>query len=482
VGGGLSGLATAVALLSVPDGPSVELWERRAVLGGRAASSPGEHGEPVDNCQHVLMGCCTSLWDFYGRLGVRERIRWVRRLNFLDREGGLSTISGARLPAPLHLLPSLLQFGALGAGEKLAIARAMAVIARTSPEAAAALEAMPFSDWLRRMRQPPKAVSRFWRVVLVSALNEELARASTTAAFQIFRDGFLRHPRGYTVGIPTVPLGQLYEAPIARCFAAARSPRSAAGRLCLRMGARELVVEGGVVRGVRAADGTMAEAEHVVAAVPFDALAKLLPERWIGSEHGGEGPALLRNLARLSHSPITAVHLWFDRPVTSLDHAVLLDRPVQWMFNKTIDYGLDPERESYLGLVTSASREWLPVPSGEILGVVRREVEEAFPGAREARLVRSAVVKEAKATFSVAPGVEALRPACRSPIRNLWLAGDWTQTGWPATMEGAVRSGYRCAEEIMAALGRPTRFVAPDGVIDMEHCDAEDAVSEPAVV
>jgi zeta-carotene desaturase len=326
------------------------------------------------------------------------------------------------------------------------------------------LDGVAFADWLARKRQPRGAVERFWRVILVSALNEELEQISTAAAFQVFREGFLSHPRAYEMGVPRVPLGELYEAPIARSFAGGR------GRLRLRTGVREILVEDGAVRGVRAADGEVYPAEHVVAAVPFDGLLKLLPQRWTRTE-----PAFA-NLARLEHSPITAVHLWLDRPVTDLDHAVLLDRPVQWMFNKTVDYGLDPARESYLGLVTSASREWLPLPSHDILAIARREVEEALPGAREARLTRTAVVKEAKATFSIAPGTEALRPFhYSSPIRNLWLAGDWTRTGWPATMEGAVRSGYRCAEEIVRELGRragggiarQTPISVRDGVIDI---------------
>jgi squalene-associated FAD-dependent desaturase len=454
LGGGLAGLAAAVALLDAPDRPSVELFERRGVLGGRAASSPGEDGALVDNCQHVLMRCCTNLWDFYGRLGVQSRIRFIRRLNFLRRDGRLATLSGARLPAPLHLAPSFLGFGALGPADRLCVARALLGMARTPPKQIAALEGMPFTEWLRADRQTPSAIARFWRVVLVSALNEELEYASTAAAFQVFRAGFLVHPRAYEVGIPTVPLGELYAAPIERYFA------GHGAALRLRTGVSGIVVEDGAVRGVRAGDGALVPAEHVIAAVPFDGLLKLLPPELAARE------PCFRRLEELTYSPITAVHLWYDRPVTCLDHAVLLDRTLQWMFNKTLDYGLDPERESYLGLVVSASRDWLPRPRAEILEVARREVEEAFPRAREAHLTRWAIVKEAKATFSIRPGAEARRPPARTPIRGLWLAGDWTRTGWPATMEGAVRSGYRCAEEILATLGQPWQIMRPDGVFE----------------
>jgi squalene-associated FAD-dependent desaturase len=452
VGGGLAGLAAAVALLDAPDGPSVELWERRAVLGGRAASSPGQDGALVDNCQHVLMRCCTNLWDFYGRLGVQNRLRFLRRIRFLGKDGRLSTLAPSALPAPWHLAPAFLRFGALTLRDKLAVARAMAAIARASEKTVRSLEGVPFDRWLAEMRQTPGAIARFWRVVLVSALNEELENTSTEAAFQIFRLGFLSHPRAFEVGIPTAPLGELYEAPIHCRFQSDRA------MLRLQSGVRAIVMEGGDVRGVQASDGTVFPADHVVAAVPFDALGKLLPAELVRDE------PYFRPLSDLEHSPIAAVHLWYDRRVTELDHAVLLDRTLQWMFNKTIDYGLDPDRETYLGLVVSAARDWMPLPSSEIRAIAVREVEEAFPAAREARLVRSAVVKEAKATFSIRPGTASLRPASRSPIRGLWLAGDWTDTGWPATMEGAVRSGYRCAEGILADCGRPRTLLVPDGV------------------
>jgi squalene-associated FAD-dependent desaturase len=461
LGGGLAGLATAVALLDVPGGPSVELRERRAVLGGRAASSPGQDGALVDNCQHVLMRCCTNLWDFYGRLGVQSRIRFLRRLTFLGKDGQISTLAPSALPAPWHLLPAFVRFAALGARDKLAIARALATIARASEKSIRSLEGLPFDHWLQEMRQTPRAIERFWRVILVSALNEEIEQMSTEAAFQIFRLGFLRHPRAYEVGIPTVPLGELYEAPIRRRF----QDRRAA--LHLRSGVQAIVVKDGAVCGVQVSDTSASDgpaskesfipADHVVAAVPFDALPKLLPEEYRRCD-------AFRPLTALSHSPIAAVHLWYDRPVTDLDHAVLLDRTLQWMFNKTVDYGLDPERECYLGLVVSAARAWMPLPSSDILAAAQAEVAEAFPATRKARLLRSAVVKEAKATFSISPGVAALRPSHHTPVRGLWLAGDWTDTGWPATMEGAVRSGYRCAEEILSASGSPRSLLRPEGV------------------
>ena len=148
--------------------------------------------------------------------------------------------------------------------------------------------------------------------------------------------------------------------------------------------------------------------------------------------------------------------------MTALDHAVLLDRPIQWMFNKTRNYGRAENDGSYLGLVVSASREWLRQPRREILACAEQEVREAFPQAAGARVVKSAVIKEARATFSATPGIDALRPEPETPLPGLLLAGDWVRTGWPATMEGAVRSGYQAAERILAAEGRPVSLVQPD--------------------
>ena len=441
LGGGLAGLAAAVTLAA--EGFRVSVHERRPVLGGRASSSPtGEGEEAVDNCQHVLMRCCTTLWDFYGRIGVQQKIRFSDRITFLERSGVPSVLTGAPLPAPLHLGPSFLRFHALGAADKLAVARALAAMltGRVGKE----VEEQPIGDWLRRRGQTERALAHFWRPVLVSALNEEPESTAAHYAFHLFRQGFLGHRRAFEIGVPTVPLGELYSEPVPRYLAARGS------QVHLRARVDRIRVRDGAAAGVVLADGTEQAADYVVSAVPWHALPPLLPTRLVEYE------PYFANLRWLKGSPITAVHVWFDRPITAPEHCVLLDREVQWIFNKST-----PGGNAYLGLVVSASYDWLPQSRAQILAAAMRDMEAALPAARGVPVVRAAVIKEPNATFSPAPGSEEWRPRPVSPVPRLLVAGDWTRTGWPATMESAVRSGYQCAEAILVAEGRPRSLVPP---------------------
>jgi zeta-carotene desaturase len=440
VGGGLAGLSAAVVLAE--EGFRVVVHERRPVLGGRASSSPtGEGEEAVDNCQHVLMRCCTALWDFYGRIGVQSKIRFSNRITFLERSGAASILTAAPLPVPLHLGPSFLRFHALSAGEKLSVTRALTAI--LTHRAGKGAEEETMAHWLRRHGQSDRAVDHFWQPVLVSALNEEPGRIAAHYAFFLLREGFLGHRQSFEIGVPTVPLGELYSDPVPR-FLATRG-----GEVQLRSRVVQVGIVDGAAGGILLADGTELPADYVIAAAPWHALPALLPEAAAREPY-------FASLHHLEGSPIAAVHLWFDRPIPAPEHCVLLDREVQWVFNKST-----PGGNAYFGLVVSASRAWLPQTRAQILAAAQQDLEEALPAVRSAAVVRAAVIKEPYATFSPAPGAEALRPGPISPVPRLLVAGDWTRTGWPATMESAVRSGYQCAEAILAAEGRPRSLVPP---------------------
>lgn len=445
IGAGLAGLAAASSLAE--RGFHVRLLERKSIPGGRASSYDAQDtGETVDNCQHILMRCCTSLWQFYGQAGVQDQIRWTDRLRFLEPNGRISTLGGSRLPAPFHLMPSFFRLRFLGPADKWAIAGALMRMLRSrSPGNPRAGADVLMTDWLRASRQTPRAVERFWRPILVSALNEEPERCSARYAFQIFRQGFLAHPHAYEMGVPCRPLRDLYGSCVA-------SIQRRGGDVSFRTSVRQFRREGSRVSGVDLSDGSV-EADYVVSAVPFDEVGPL-----VGN---GAADGFFRRWEPMEVSPISAVHLWWDRPVTEMPHAALLDRQVQWMFNKTRDFARD-EPGTYMGLVVSASRDWLGRSRREILEIAEREVREAFPATEGAQVIKSAVIKEARATFSPVPGVDDLRPPPETPISNLFLAGDWVRNGWPATMEAAVRSGYHAAERILVAEGRPETLVAPD--------------------
>jgi squalene-associated FAD-dependent desaturase len=403
-GGGLAGLATAAALGSA--GYDIDLFEARPFLGGRATSYE-IGGETIDNCQHILLRCCVNLIDFYRRLGVADRIDWHRTFYFIEPGGRISTLGAGVLPRPLHFTESFLRASWLSLTEKIALGRALLALERER-RSRRDLDRITMLDWLREKAQPPRVIERFWRQVLVSAVNEELDRMAAVHGFQVLWLGFLSRRDAYEMGIPATPLADLYSAESWK-----RIPNV---RLHTRAKVESIGEDGAVVHGERrTADFYVnALAEH-----PFDV------------------------------SPITGIHLWFDRPVTDLPHGTLLDRTMQWFFNKN--------GGRYLQLVVSASRSLLETPRAEVLELALRELGEFLPAARNAKIEKAHVVKEARATFSALPGVERLRPDVRTASPRLFRAGDWTRTGWPATMEGAVRSGYLAAEAIS---GR--RFLIPD--------------------
>ena len=449
VGAGLAGLAAGCALSEA--GFAVTVFERRPYVGGRASSyqHPGT-GEVVDNCQHVLLGCCTNLLEFYRRTGVGDKIRWYDRLTFLEPGGRASEIGTSGLPAPLHTAPSFLSAACLGVSDKIAISRAMLALIPSTP----ADEGRSFLDWLRQHGQTERAIERFWKTVLVSALNEDLDRVSVSYAAQVFRESFLKSAEAGRMGVPSVPLTELYSA-------AAEYIRIRRGEIRLRASVDSFRADGSSV--TLCSGGQEQSFNYAVFAVPFDVLARVLPKV-------REAQPLANMLEQFETSPITGIHLWFDREISELDHAVLLDRTIQWMFHKSrllaSMRGSEPQsgqKPSYVELVVSSSKSLVEKSRNEIIEMALRELREFFPGARDAQLVKSTVIKEMNATYSPKPGVDLYRPANVTPWPQVFLAGDWTATGWPATMEGAVRSGYLAAEALARAAGRSeAKFLVPD--------------------
>jgi squalene-associated FAD-dependent desaturase len=433
-GGGLAGLAGGCALAEA--GFRVTLFERRPYLGGRASSyqHPGT-GEIVDNCQHVLLGCCTNLLDFYRRAGVQNKIRWYEKLTFLEPGGRASVIAPSALPAPLHTAPAFLRADCLGFSDKLAIGRAMAVLAPAMPQD----NGESFLDWLKRHGQTEQAIERFWKTILVSALNEDLDHVSVQYAAQVVRESFLKSAGAGVMGIPTVPLTELYGT-------AGDYIRARGGDIQFRVGVESF-------RGDRAQVWVTANAQeqkfdYLMLAVPFDVLGRILPDDPSSS-------LLSAAVAQFTTSPITGIHLWFDRQISDLDHAVLLDRTIQWMFHKSrIIEGRDNGGGSYVELVVSCSRSLIEKSKTEIVDLALKEVQEFFPETREAKLLKSTVIKEVHATYSPRPGIDGQRPKPATVWPRVFLAGDWTATGWPATMEGAVRSGYLAAEALARSAGQ----------------------------
>jgi squalene-associated FAD-dependent desaturase len=440
IGGGLAGLAAATAL--APRGFQVAVLESRSRLGGRAGSfHDAASGQLLDTCQHVSMGCCTNFTHFCRTVGIAHLLQPQPCLYFMTPDGRLSRFRADALPAPLHLARSFCGTHYLSYGEKLRIAWGLFRLQRVKTD-----EDPPFLDWLLRHRQTPRTVERFWGVVLTSALNEVPERMGLRYARKVFVDGFLRHRRGFTVELPSVPLGRFYGEELQHWMGQHHV------QLRLNTAAKSIHVADGRVQQLELRQGDLLAADWYIAAVPFDRLLDLLPAEVV------EAYPYFHNLKRLETSPITSVHLWYDRPVMELPHVVLVDCVGQWVFNR----GEVSPGEHYLQVVVSAARQFRGLGHDEVQRRLVMELAHLFPPAVPTALLRARVVTEQGATFSAVAGVDQWRPAQTSPLGNLFTAGDWTATGWPATMEGAIRSGYRAAEALLQRTGSDVKLVLPD--------------------
>jgi len=444
IGAGVAGMSAACALAEA--GLHVQLVERRSYLGGRASSylHPGVN-EVIDNCQHVLFGCCTNLVGFYRRIGVADRIYWTSDMTMIEPGGRRSDLGPGWLPAPLHGLPKLLSAHAFSLADKLALARAFAVLMRPVP--ADSTESL--GAWLRRNGQTQGALDRFWRLVIASALNAEIDSIAMPYAAKVIRELFMNSAFAGSMGMSRLPLSELYTG--VEQFIAQRG-----GSLRLNTNLEGAAWDEAARQWTIRTRTCELTSDFAIVALPFEATQNLLPH--LPEAEGKD--KLARQIEQHEHWPICSVHLWFDRAITDLDHAVLLDREIHWMYNQS---RLQTGRGGhYIELVVSATRAFAALPRDAAIQQALTELAEFFPLVKEAKLEKVALIKEVRATFGVPPGIDASRPTAVSPWPNLFLAGDWVQTGWPSTMESAARSGHLAAEALCAACGEPQRILNPD--------------------
>lgn len=439
VGGGLAGLAAAVRLTEA--GREVVLIESKRKLGGRATSFVDPRsGEMLDNCQHVLMGSCTNLLDLYGRLGVLDLIEWHRTIWWANPPSDPDEMTPGALPAPAHFTRSFLRMRFLGLEDKRAVARAMWRLIRLGREGRERWKGQSFGAFLDETRQTERARSHFWEPVIISACNMPCARTEASLAMYVFQAGFLQDSWSPVMGLSVRPLVELYDP--AQQFIESRG-----GAMRLGVSALSLSFDGTRVRGVVTDEG-MVEASAVITAVPPDRLAKLCSGTLTSAD------VRLGRLDEIAFSPILGVHLAFDAPIMETPHLVLPGRDTQWLFRKD----RDAQGRHRVHAVISAADSWMDLEERAIVDRVMRDVHWALPRARGLQPVAFRAVKEKRATFAGVPGIDALRPKARRDgvrggVENLFLAGDWCATGWPATMEGAVRSGYLASAAVCGRSG-----------------------------
>ena len=427
-------------------GLRVQLVERRGYLGGRASSylHPGVN-EVIDNCQHVLFGCCTNLVGFYKRIGVADRIFWTSEMTMIEPGGRRSLLGPSGLPAPLHGLPNLLSAHAFSLADKFALARAFTALMRPVP----AYSRESLGAWLKRHGQTQGALERFWRLVIASALNADIEYIAMPYAAKVIRELFMNSALAGSMGMSTVPLSELYAG-------VAPYVEERGGSVHLNAFLESASWDEGRAQwSLRTRSGELTS-DYLVVALPFEATAQLLPQ--MPAVEGRQ--ELAEKIEQHEHWPICSVHLWFDREITDLDHAVLLDREIHWMYNQS---RLQKRKGThYIELVASAARAFAALPRDEAIKQALAELAEFFPLVKEAKLEKVALVKEVRATFGVPPGIDAARPKAASPWPHCFLAGDWTATGWPSTMESAARSGHLAAEALCHTMGEARTFLDPD--------------------
>jgi squalene-associated FAD-dependent desaturase len=438
VGGGLAGIAAALSCAR--KGAEVTLLESRGRLGG-AVYSFERDGVRLDNGQHVFLRCCVAYRELLGELGAESKVTVQDRLAIavLAPGGRRAWLRRSGLPAPLHLAGSVLRYPYLSVAERLSVARAMQALRRVDVDDPAH-DAVPFGDWLRDHGQSPAAVEAIWELIVRPTINLRVDDASLAQAAQVFQVGLLSDADAADVGYATVPLSEIHDR-------AARSALERAGaRVRLRTGASAIAAEaaGGFRLSLTGGAEPLA-ADAVVLAVPPSRASQLLP--------AGSGVDL-ESLEALGTSPIVNLHVTLDRRVLDVPFAAAIGSPLQWIFDRTDPAGDEAGAGQHLAITLSAADEELPMTAEALRARCEEALPALLPAARDARIVRFSVTREHAATFRASPGSRARRPGAATALPGLALAGSFTNTGWPATMEGAVRSGRAAAREVLSG-GRP---------------------------
>ena len=387
------------------------------------------------------MGCCTYYLDLLRAFGVCSQTFLQDRLEVeVVRDGKRGVLSSAPLLGALHLLPSLIRYPHLGPGDKLLALYALARAKLTDrSRQAGELDGETFYDWLKRHRQTDAAIENLWNLVVLPTLNDDVRHVSADMALMVIQVGLLGGPSDAAIGYSRVGLTSLVDAP-ARRWLEGRS-----GVVVSGASVRALRIENGRASHVELASGRLLHGAAYVSALPPEELLRILPQEVAG------GP-FFSAITHHTYSPIVGVHLWYDRPVMEQDFVAFLDSPIQWVFNRSKIEGSSNSNGQHVCISISEASEIVDRPNQELRSMFVREMEKLFPRAREACIRRFRVIKERRATFRCVPGIAGRRPPPLTPIPNLFLAGEWTDTGWPSTMEGAVRSGVLAADALASRL------------------------------
>jgi squalene-associated FAD-dependent desaturase len=434
IGGGFAGLSAGVALAE--KGFRVAVLESKPALGGRAYSfADSESGDLVDNGQHVLMGCYTEALDFLARIGAAGDLVFHQDLEIemLDRGGAGATLRTARLPGPFHMSTGLLQYRHLTIGQRFRVLTGGLKLLAMQRRDLSMLQKMTVAQLMDALGQGDRAREAFWYPLSIATLNDEPEVSSAALLAEVLKRGFFSKRSDSAFVYSRVGLSELY------CTRAAAYIERRGGSVTTHSVVDSIEIENGNAARVKLRDGSRLGAANIICAVPSRQVARLLPSAL-------RGDRVFAPIAELQSSPIICVHAWFDRDITDAAFVGFIGTTTQWLFNKRRIFELHGERHpGYLSFVISGARKLVDRSNEELLEIVRNDLTAMIPSSSQAKLVRALVLKEKHATMAPSPDTFRLRPTTRTPIANLFLAGDWVQTGLPATIESAVISGRAAA-------------------------------------
>jgi len=441
IGGGLAGLAAAVDLSSRH--VRVLVLEQRPHLGGRTYSFVDETtGDTVDNGQHLMMGCYHATRWLLSTIGSDHlaALQPELHIDFLHPVRGASALHCPRLPAPLHLLAGLLSLRNLSLADRLRLLRVGFEIRKPPSEIEPRIASLTVRQWLDQLGQSDENKKYLWDIIAVGSLNDDPSDVSALLFYRVLRSAFLGDRSNSSLLVPKAGLSELFVKPCVDFI------RAHGGEIITGCGVDESLFEGNRLEGVRSSDGRIRNAGAFISAIPWYAASPLFSTasgkyRWYVNGH-------------LQSSPIVTINVWFDRIVMEQEFVALLDSRIHWVFNKSRIYGSTTEKRQYLSMVISGAGALMGEDSSNLVGSALLELGKVLPRVKQANIVHSLVIKEKRATFSPRPDVESHRPSCATKFKNLFLAGDWTDTGYPATIEGAVLSGRKAAEAAANVLKR----------------------------
>ncbi len=430
IGGGFSGLAAGIELSE--RGFAVTLLERRNHLGGRAYSfTDAKTGDTVDNGQHLFMGCYYNTIDFLKRIGCLDKLHFQERtqIDFLDAENGFDRFECPVLPAPLHVLAGLFRMKGLSFGDKFRALNLRRIL-QSKPNGNGALTV---TELLKKLHQSKRINERFWHPMVVATLNESPDVASSKMLIKVLQDAFGAGREASAMGISSVGLSDLY------VDGASQFITGRGGEIRTLATVNRIVIESDKVIALELKNGERLEADYIISAVPPSALLQMFDEE-VREQH-------FKYLEKLKAAPIVSINLWFDRSIIDRKFVGLIGTQVQWLFNKD-KIAATSKNSNHLALIISAAYGYVDWTKEQLVELALRELHQLIPESSQANLLHSTIVKEREATISHTIESDAIRPAAQTPIANLLLAGDWTDTGLPATIESAVLSGYTAARAI----------------------------------